>query len=299
MSQHLADSTIESLERLGRLLDEGRIAESEYDYLKGELLDVGKASDPGSPPTFPDPQGEAGATFEPVPTNDPVAVNPAQLELAKQTTSSFDSNSQLADGLLLTAAAYWVLQMAFGLSVASDSWWGPGGIPDWMLTWEEWYLLQLIVTAAVFVTWSYRAHANLRLLERNGIKHQDHETIWWWVVPVANLFMPFRVLRETARGTSSNLEDPHWKSRAFPRVVNVWTWAFVGGMLLTQYAERLFGSARTLDEMGAAGVTYALGAASLVVAAVAGSTMVREITVGQKVQMRKLNITASSASSAD
>ena len=78
---------------------------------------------------------------------------------------------------------------------------------------------RLALTAISWVLWQYRAHANLRGLGRGHLDHRPW-AIGWWFVPIANLWMPFKVVREVWKA-SEPAEDPvAW--------IGVRTWSVLG-----------------------------------------------------------------------
>ena len=66
-------------------------------------------------------------------------------------------------------------------------------------------LLLNLVSAVYWLMWTYRAYDNLR---RVGSKQTDMTPGWvvgWWFVPFANLWMPYKIMREiSARSELGN-----------------------------------------------------------------------------------------------
>jgi hypothetical protein len=54
-----------------------------------------------------------------------------------------------------------------------------------------------ILTGIAWMIWQYRAHANRSAMADDALKPA---TVWWWLVPVASLFMPFAAIRDLAKG---------------------------------------------------------------------------------------------------
>lgn len=55
----------------------------------------------------------------------------------------------------------------------------------------------LLLTGILWMVWQHRAHANLTALHRAARYRPG--AVWWWIVPVASLFMPFLAIRELAQ----------------------------------------------------------------------------------------------------
>ncbi|WFE24961.1 DUF4328 domain-containing protein [Solwaraspora sp. WMMD791] len=113
----------------------------------------------------------------------------------------------VGDGDLLVLAALTV-DLAFGLLTAA-----------------------LIVAACVpMIMWTYRVRSNLDAFPGAGATMSRGWAIAGWLVPVANLFVPYRVVANAAR-------DSLWQA-ATPVVVRVWWAAFLGYQLLNRVASR-------------------------------------------------------------
>lgn len=139
----------------------------------------------------------------------------------------------------------------------------------------------LFVCAATFITWHYRAHANLRLLGRDNVAHSDQATIWWWIVPFAFFVVPFRVAFETVRGSMARRDDVSWQRSTLDPSAPWWAGLFVGGMLGARAASTMFGNASTLSEARQAVWVSAASALVLAAAAVAVVIMVSRVTDSQ------------------
>ena len=54
-----------------------------------------------------------------------------------------------------------------------------------------------LLTGIAWMVWQHRAHANRSAMADDALKPG---MVWWWLVPVASLFMPFVAIRDLARG---------------------------------------------------------------------------------------------------
>jgi hypothetical protein len=97
--------------------------------------------------------------------------------------------------------------------------------------------LLVVATAVVFLFWIRRAHRNLRMLGVPKLGFSPRAAMAAFLVPVVNLFVPVRVVREL--WLASRPEDPHgppwWEARR-PFIVPVW-WGLV---VLAQLADPLW-----------------------------------------------------------
>ena len=108
---------------------------------------------------------------------------------------------------------------------------------------ENYTALAFAASGITFVVWSFLAHSNLDTFGRHDQTHSHRATIWWWIAPLANLVMPYRVMYETVRGSQAPAGDPDWKNTRLPRTVAWWTGLFIAGMILNQIVFAFFDDA--------------------------------------------------------
>lgn len=260
---------IESLERLSTLLKQGRIDQQEYDALKREVLNVA--------PTIPDSQSDQKSLHLSI-----------SEERVLDQRSGFWFLRHLLFAALVANAAYWGLEFSVGFDLATNGvlFWGPAGPDEWLSTAEALYPLLAIGTGLLFVSWSFWAHRHIRFLGRVGITHSDHETIWWWLVPGANLVMPYRVVYETIRGTVAPLDNEDWSNSQVPIQVHLWTASLLGGVLLVSVGSGMLNAALLPSDFRAALTVYLFGAGALAVAALLAAYLVVKTTDAQRYQLR-------------
>lgn len=93
------------------------------------------------------------------------------------------------------------------------------------------YLLIYLVTAVPFAMWIYRANVNSRGFGAHGMKFSAGWSVGWYFVPIGNLFMPFRSMREIWQISG----NPHgWQRVPVGRLVYCWWGLWLGGSLLGQ-----------------------------------------------------------------
>jgi hypothetical protein len=64
-----------------------------------------------------------------------------------------------------------------------------------------------ILTGIAWMIWQYRAHANRSEIADDALKPA---TVWWWLVPVASLFMPYAAIRDLAKGDGDSPRLRRW-----------------------------------------------------------------------------------------
>lgn len=89
----------------------------------------------------------------------------------------------------------------------------------------------LMLAACVpMIMWTYRARANLDAFPGAGGSMRRGWAIAGWLVPIANFFVPYRVVANVTR-------DSLWQA-ATPVAVRVWWAAFLGYQVLTRVVSR-------------------------------------------------------------
>jgi len=58
------------------------------------------------------------------------------------------------------------------------------------------WLAALVIAAIAFLVWIHRAYRNLPAVGATGLKFTPAQAVWWWFVPVASYWQPYRVVRE-------------------------------------------------------------------------------------------------------
>jgi hypothetical protein len=59
--------------------------------------------------------------------------------------------------------------------------------------------LVIVGTMTLFVTWTYRTNGNIHALGGQGIQFTPRWAVAWYLVPIANLWMPYQVMSEIWR----------------------------------------------------------------------------------------------------
>jgi hypothetical protein len=94
------------------------------------------------------------------------------------------------------------------------------------------WLLVFIATVVVWLVWQYRAQANARQLTIKKLMFSPGWAVGWWFIPIANLFQPFRAVRELwqASGSTDLSEEGTWP------VLVLWWAGWLGFNLFAQFA---------------------------------------------------------------
>jgi hypothetical protein len=78
-----------------------------------------------------------------------------------------------------------------------------------------------LLEAVLFLMWVYRANKNGRALGAAGMKYDPGWSVGWFFVPIANLFMPYWVLKEIWQASSPT---PHggWRQTTVSPLLALW-----------------------------------------------------------------------------
>jgi len=93
-------------------------------------------------------------------------------------------------------------------------------------------LLQLGLMAAaglVFLVWFHRAYRNLSLAGLDGMEFKAKWTVWGFVVPILNLYRPYRIMKEIWTGSTflaGGTGETSWREVPPGPLVGAW-WALV------------------------------------------------------------------------
>jgi len=95
----------------------------------------------------------------------------------------------------------------------------------------------LAATAIAFVTWLYRARANLRAFGTRHLRFQRNWAIFGFVIPVLNLFRPYQVVQEVWQASTPAAIGPvAWQGVAPSGLVASWWGTFVAFAVIKSLA---------------------------------------------------------------
>ncbi|MFF3677456.1 DUF4328 domain-containing protein [Streptomyces sp. NPDC002120] len=138
----------------------------------------------------------------------------------------------------------------------------------------------LFVTGIVFIVWFHRVRTNAEALAPGADKLSPGWAIGAWFVPLANLWLPYRIA-VTTWGSSTPL-GADGGYRRFPLTpVNLWWGTFVLSRVLGWYGGMSYSRAQSTDAVRDAATTMLAGDVLDIVAAVLAVLFVRRLTAMQ------------------
>ncbi|MDF1545566.1 MAG: DUF4328 domain-containing protein [bacterium] len=86
-----------------------------------------------------------------------------------------------------------------------------------------------LVTIILFLVWCYRGSVNARALGASGMSFSPAWAVGWWFIPLANLIMPYFVVKEFYKAGKS---PDNWQSEECDMIVHVWFGCWAGSTLV-------------------------------------------------------------------
>lgn len=90
------------------------------------------------------------------------------------------------------------------------------------------YILSVVITAILGLVWTFRVAWNARHLGAKGFDSSPAMSVGWYFVPVANIVMPYRALRQVY---SASLDPSDWKDDTRPIVATWWWLILLSGVI--------------------------------------------------------------------
>ena len=139
---------------------------------------------------------------------------------------------KITRALLIAAVVYEVLSIIFDIPpIFRDmpegklAYTGLGGITVLICD------LGILFGGIFFIYWLYKAYQNLPALGATGLYYTPIWAILGFIIPIANLFIPFYVAADTWRGSYPEQKpgslELSWEHRPIPNAVKAWWWLYI------------------------------------------------------------------------
>ncbi|MEX2100661.1 MAG: DUF4328 domain-containing protein [Acidimicrobiia bacterium] len=140
-----------------------------------------------------------------------------------------------------------------------------------------------VALLVVLVIWQWRSVNNANALQRTGARISPGWVIAGWLVPVANLFMPYLSFQDLARNTDPRAEPgSHWRSLpGSPLVASFWITYVVGSITPAIVVVAVLATSVNAADTDAYTI---VGHLSLAAASAMGIFVVRQLTDRQEQQ---------------
>lgn len=140
---------------------------------------------------------------------------------------------------------------------------------------------------ALFINgrWIYRASANAAHLVPSEKRIGPGWAVGWFFVPIANLFFPFKAMRET--WNSSTRSDDNL-TEAVPGWITLWWFAWILSNILSQVSERMVRGSNDLSDYANSAAIDVVNAPIGIVAALLFRRLIREVSEAQTVSNTRM-----------
>ncbi len=125
----------------------------------------------------------------------------------------------------------------------------------------------------LFLVWFHRANANVRAMGADGLTGSPGLSVAWFFIPIAFLFMPFVVVRDTWKASASPRD---WQGQPTEPLPGFWWAAMLATHLTASFSFRLWLSGDD-DMLGAIGVLDLISSAAAIVANLLGIAVMQRI----------------------
>jgi len=134
-------------------------------------------------------------------------------------------------------------------------------------------LLTGVGSLILFLFWFYRANANVRAMGADGLMGSPGLSVAWFFIPIAFLFMPFVVMRDTWKASAAPRD---WQVQPTNPLLGFWWAAFLVSHIAATVALRISLS-EDYDMLDALGVLFLISDATAIVANLLGIAVMQKI----------------------
>ncbi|MFF4369746.1 DUF4328 domain-containing protein [Streptomyces sp. NPDC001594] len=141
-------------------------------------------------------------------------------------------------------------------------------------------MLSLLATGIVFIVWFHRVRTNGQVFLPGGFSQSRGWAIGGWFVPFGNLYLPYRIAKETWRAADRPASDGS-RPRVSTAPVTAWWLVWVGSTLCDGVVQQLYRRVETPEALGTASGFSAFADLCTAAAAVLAILFVRRLTALQ------------------
>jgi hypothetical protein len=149
-----------------------------------------------------------------------------------------------------------------------------------------------IATAAIYLVWQYRTHANLPALRVIDLNSTPRWSVVVWFIPILNIWRPYQITAEMARASDPRyLSDDGlaWQGAAVPPVFGFWWAAWLVASYLGRIAFRLvLGEPDSLEEFRGESFAWLASDVADAIAALLAMLVVMRIAQAQAAKQRRI-----------
>lgn len=158
-------------------------------------------------------------------------------------------------------------------------------------------ILVFLTTVVVYCFWLHRANSNARALGAQGMTFTPGWAVGYFFVPIANLYRPFRAVKEVYQASDPEASGDGWKSSHAPSTLESWWGAWLLSGFLGQASFRLSQRSVPVPADMVFGVDLASDAAGMA-AGILCLVVVRAIQARQSARALRVGVPAAAAAEA-
>jgi hypothetical protein len=135
-----------------------------------------------------------------------------------------------------------------------------------------------LFAAVVFLVWIHRMNRAVRKYTQADLSYTPGWSVGWFLVPIANLFMPYKVVKELWIATEPDRPAGLFSMAGAASPIVLWWWLlWIGSGLIGSAAGSMYGRAETAAQIAAANNTALVSDLMTVGAAMLGIAVVSSL----------------------
>ncbi|WP_116213811.1 DUF4328 domain-containing protein [Streptomyces olivoreticuli] len=147
-----------------------------------------------------------------------------------------------------------------------------------------WQAVSMLATAVVFIVWFHRARVNAEYFAQNICTMGRGWAIGAWFVPVANLWLPYRVARQVWEVSAQSTSDGSWRKVSYAPV-KAWWFLWIGALAVDRIGSTFYNHADSAHALRQAATVVMISDLLSIAAAVFAILFVRKLTAMQEVSV--------------
>jgi len=138
-----------------------------------------------------------------------------------------------------------------------------------------------VTTGVVWLVWHFRAQRNVSALGATNLKYRPGWAVGWWLIPMANVAMPYLTMRELYKASAPDAGAVDWAAARTPALLPLWWGCVVGRLVLASIGATVAAGKRSglsaLAAFAARDGLYIAGDTLLIVGGLLAIVLVRTI----------------------
>ncbi|MEV6675118.1 DUF4328 domain-containing protein [Streptomyces sp. NPDC051162] len=147
-----------------------------------------------------------------------------------------------------------------------------------------WQTMSMLATSVVFIVWFHRARVNAEYFAQDICTMGRGWAIGAWFIPVANLWLPYRVAREVWQASAQSTPDGSWR-KVSHAPVKAWWFLLIGALAVDKIGSTFYNHADSPHALRQASTIVMISDLLSVAAAVFAILFVRKLTTMQEVSV--------------